>query len=304
MAEISFGTYNTTNLGGSGLGFYGSAFGSSVQIGSYQDKTFITNSDGTLNGGNAYNSQWSAAASGAPDTLTSGIPLVRLNAHHRTLDINFDHTSPVNVQNVQLRIYDRVNINNPASGVNTKIAEVVNFNGLSYSSWNSAPGDANTAFDGVGASPYGSGDLAWWGEAWPSDQVAQYYWENSSGIRFNNASTSDPAVNGDSRLGAITGDDDTVGGSGLVVPLLNSPGSGQRFLAPEYGDNSTNLKPKWLQYYNTGSPDLPNIGANTTTGTFGGTGVDTRHTWRVALSSTPLSIGSKSYGLYISLEYL
>lgn len=305
MAEITFGTYSTNNLAGSGLGFYGASFGSSVQIGSYQDKTFITNSTGTTNGGNAHNVKFTAAASGYPDTITSGIPLSKLNGYHRTLDINFDHSSAVNVQNVQLRIYDRVAINNPASGVNTKVAELVNFNGLSYSSWNSSPGDANVATDAVGDSPYGSGDHVWWGEAWPSNQVTQYYWENSSGIRFNNASTSDAAVNGDSRLGGITGDDDTVGGSGLVVPLLNSPGSGQRFLANEYGGNSTSLKPKWLQYYNNSSPDMPgNVGANATTGTFGGTGVDTRHTWRVALSSTPLSIGSKNYSLYVSLEYL
>lgn len=183
MAEITFGTYNTNNLGGSGLGFYGASFGSSVQIGAYQDKTFITNTDGTLNGGNAYNVKYTAAASGKPDSITSGIPLSKLNGHHRTVDINFDHDSAVNVQNVQCRIYDRVAINNPASGVNTKVAELVNFNGLSYSSWLSTPGDANVASDAVGDNPYGSGDHVWWGEAWPSNQVTQYYWENSSGIR-------------------------------------------------------------------------------------------------------------------------
>ena len=37
----------------------------------------------------------------------------------------------------------------------------------------------------------------------------------------------------------------------------------------------------------------------------GGTGVSTHHTWAVALSASPLSIGSKEqYGLYVSLEYL
>lgn len=302
MADISFGTYSTTNLGGSGLGFYGSAFGSSVQIGSYQSKTFITNSNGTTNGGNAHNVQFTAAASGKPDTITSGIPLSKLNGYHRTLDIHFDHSTPVNVQNVQLRIYDRVNINYPASGVNTKVAELVNFNGQTYTQWLSTPGDANVATDAVGSNPFGSGDHVWWGEAWPSNQVSQYYYDNSSGVRFMNASTSDPVVNGDSRLGGITGDDDTVGGSGLIVPLLNSPGSGQRFLAAEYHNGS--MEPKWKQYYNTASPNLPNIGAAATGGTFGGTGVDTRHTWRVALSSTPLTIGSKNYSLYLSLEYL
>lgn len=303
MAEITFGTYSTPNIAGSGLGFYGSSFGSSVQIGSYQDKTFITNSDGTLNGGNAYNTKFTAAASGIPDTDTSGIPLCRLNGYHRTLDINFDHSTPVNVQNAQLRIYDRSNINYPASGVNTKVAEVVNFNGhVSYAAWVSTPGAANVSNDGVGDAPYGSGDHVWWGEAWPTNQCSATAWQNSSGITFRNASTSDTKTNGDSRLGAVVGDDDTVGGTGIIVPLLDSPGSGQRFLHSAY-DGA--YQPKWRQYYNTSSPNLPNIGAMSTTRTFGGTGVDTRHTWRTVLSATPLSVGSKAqYALRFSIEYL
>lgn len=301
MAEISFGTYQVNNLGGSGLGFYGASFGSSVQLGQYQSKTFITNSAGTTNGGNAYNTKFTTAASGIPDTDTSGIPLCRLNGHHRTLDINFDHTSTVNVQNAQLRIYDRVNIDYPASGVCTKVAELVNFNGQAYAAWLATPGAANTANDGVGTSPLGSGDHLWWGEAWPTNQASLFYFDNSSGVRFRNASTADAKTNGDSRLGAVSGDDDTVGGTGIIVPLLNSPGSGQRFLDGSY---DAAYKPKWMQYYNTASPNLVNIGANSTTRTFGGTGVDRRHTWRVAISATPLTIGSKPYALNFSVEYL
>ena len=301
MAEINFGTFNTPNIRGSGLGFYGSSFGSSVQIGSYQDTTFITNADGTQNGGNAYNVKYSAAASGIPSTDTSGIPLCRLNGHHRTLDIHFDHDTPVFVQNAQLRIYDRTNINNPPSGVNVKVAELVNFNGLSYTSWLATPGAANTANDGVGTAPHGSGDHVWWGDPWPTNQCSQAFYENSSGIRFPNGLTTSPATNGDSRLGSIVGDDDTVGGTGIIVPLLNSPGSGQRFLDRNY---DAALQPKWRQYYNTASPNLPNIGAVSTTRTFGGTGVDRRHTWRVAISAQPLNAGSKRFAAFMSVEYL
>ena len=39
--------------------------------------------------------------------------------------------------------------------------------------------------------------------------------------------------------------------------------------------------------------------------TYGGSGVDTHHTWSLALSASPLSIGAKDdYGLYVSVEYL
>ena len=55
MAEITFQTNmaqnstpptNSYTLSGSGLGFFGTTAGSSVQIGSYQDTTYISNADG------------------------------------------------------------------------------------------------------------------------------------------------------------------------------------------------------------------------------------------------------------------
>ena len=49
MATINFysGNLHVNNLSGSGLGFYGGGFGYSVQVGAYQDTTFITNGTGT-----------------------------------------------------------------------------------------------------------------------------------------------------------------------------------------------------------------------------------------------------------------
>ena len=312
MAEISFAIERANNLQGSGLGFYGSTFGSSVQIGSYQSSTSITNGDGTTNGGGGFNVKFLNAASGDIDTgsATSNLPLTYMNGYARTVDVNFDHTAEVNVQNVQLRIYDRFNKDYPASGVNTKVAELINFDGKTYASWNSSAGDDNTGGAGVGGECHGSGDLFWWGEQWDSSLITQNYFENSSGIKFYNGDEADSVVNGDSRYPAAGGgalSDDSVGGTGVVVPLSNSPGSGGRFMDTRNTTGAATYKPKWMQYYNTSARpyDIPNIGANQTAGTFGGTGIDTRHTWRVALSATPLTIGSKTqYGLYVSLEYL
>lgn len=311
MAEIVFGTNDSNNIGGSGLGFYGSTFGSSVQIGSYQNKTYVTNANGTTNGGNATNIKYGDhPGTGICERVNSGIPLVRLNGDARTFDVTFYHTTPVNVQNVQFRVYDRENINNPASGVNTKVAELVNFNNLSYSSWNSSPGADNTL------STYGSGDLFWWGEAWPANATNTNYYQNSVGVKFYNGRNGvDSVTNGDVRLQGITGGDDTVGGSGLIVPLLDSPGSGGRYLEPTLGSLGTQkFVPKWKQYYlnsyyATPGRDVPDIGTaglyDSTYTTFGGSGLDQCHTWRVAISATPLSIGSKEkYGAYVSLEYL
>jgi hypothetical protein len=309
MAEITFGIYNQENIVGSGLGFYGASFGSSVQIGSFQDKTFVTNSAGTSQGPAAHNTKFTSPGSGDMKSVGSGIPITKLNSGQRTFHINFDHTTDVNVQNCQLRIYDRENTNYPASGVVTKVAEVVNFDGKTTSAWLSNNGNDNSVY-------YGSGDMFWWGSPWPDAgnwRAAQKYYDNSSGVRFYNFTQTEATAgngNGDSRLGTVTGDTETVGGTGTVIPLFNSPGSGGYFVN-SINTDVTAVQPKWLQYYDStnrdenGGNSTPNLGTKTTTNTYGGTGLAKRHTWYAALSASPLSIGSKTqYGLYVSLEYL
>ena len=242
-------------------------------------------------------------------TIGSGIPITKINSGNRSFHINFDHSTDVNVQNCQLRIYDRTNINFPASGVVTKVCELVNFAGKTSAAWTSANGPDNTALQG---NFYGSGDMFWWGAPWPDAgpvRAGQDFYDNSSGVRFHNFTQTEATAgngNGDSRLGSVTGDTETVGGTGVVVPLFNSPGSGGHFVN-SINTDVTAVQPKWLQYYdNSNRPDdCPNLGTKTTTNTFGGTGLAKRHTWYVGISASPLSIGSKTqYGLYVSLEYL
>ena len=43
------------NMNSSGMGFFGAAFGNSVQVGQYQDSTFITNGTGSIQGPQATN---------------------------------------------------------------------------------------------------------------------------------------------------------------------------------------------------------------------------------------------------------
>ena len=317
----SNGTPTIETLSGSGLGFFGVSAGSSVQIGAYQSRTNVSSSNGSTIKDSLTNIKYVA------DTFPSGqcnvdhtgpaydVGLSGIPSFQSTLGIRFGHTSAVTVQNCQLRVYDRVSINNPASGVNTKIAEIVNFGGGSYTSQGS---------DGVSSSVIGSGDAFWWGEPWPSELVSKAYYTNSLGTVFYNGLDTDAVVNGDDRLnnGVATGDDETVGGSGIVVPLLDSPGSGQRGLqSSEIVSGSGMAWPKWTQYITNSSNQLTwhssaaqfGDGSDTTKSagianidkTYGGTGVDTHHTWAVALSATPLSLGAKEqYGLYVSLEYL
>ncbi len=327
MAEILFqllhnanGTAAVENFGGSGLAFYGSTAGSSVQIGSYQDKSFIASSDGSTYTSETNNIKYVADTFPSGQTTIGGqfggpnnIGLSGVKTFQGTLGIQFGHTSEVKVQNAQLRIYDRSNVNNPASGVNTKVAEIINHDGYVGDS------HANQGSLGQTSNAVGSGDILWWGEPWPSQYVSKNYFTNSNGVVFINGLDTGTNTNGDARLSAaaVVGSYDTVGGTGIVVPLADSPGSGQKQLQLSEAAGSTGpIWPKWTQYITTTGNQAAFFG-NTLTNfgdgsdganigkTYGGSGVDTHHTWSLALSASPLSIGAKDdYGLYVSVEYL
>lgn len=322
MAEIRFQLLKQANGGaslptfsGSGLAFYGATAGSSVQIGAYQGVTRVANADGSVYEDETNNVKYVA------DTFPSGranlggsfgtpvdVGLSGIKSMQGTLGIEFGHTVPVTVQNAQVRIYDRANVNRPASGVNTKVAEIINFDGSTFD---------NQGATGSTSDAVGSGDAFWWGEPWPSELVTQNYFVNSSAITFYNGKDDDTVVNGDARLAAaaVAGSYETVGGTGIVVPLMDSPGSGGKQLQNSETVSGTGMVwPKWTQYITTTGNQTTffgNTAQNFGDGSankilnYGGTGVDTHHTWSLAISASPLSTGSKEeYGLYMSLEYL
>lgn len=144
MATIDFICYfeNTVNnLGGSGIGFYGpGGFASSVNVGAFQDNTFITDATGALEGPKANNVKYVHSASG--DLGGGDVRVLRgIPNQLATVNIRFTHGTPVKVQNPQLRGFDRVNINNPPSGVTFYAAQLVH-------PW-------------ATSSPLGSGDTSW-----------------------------------------------------------------------------------------------------------------------------------------------
>ena len=130
MAQIDFLINKTgfdydLKLGGSGLAFFGGAgFGSSVEVGAYQGTTFVSDGAGTIKGAQAQNVKF-LNGSGVLGTASSGIGLRAIPNYQATLNVRFTHASKVKVQNCEMRIYDRTNINNAASGVTTKVAELI-----------------------------------------------------------------------------------------------------------------------------------------------------------------------------------
>ena len=131
MAQLDFLINQTgydydLKLGGSGLAFFGGAgFGSSVEVGAYQGATFVSDGGGTARGAQAQNVQYLNTASGVLGAMASGIGLRAIPNYQATLNVRFTHSAAVKTQNVELRIYDRYNINKPASGVTTKVAEII-----------------------------------------------------------------------------------------------------------------------------------------------------------------------------------
>lgn len=109
---------------GSGLGFFGGGFGISVPVGQYQDSTYVTNANGTTSGIKCSNLKY-ASSTGiyvqgeSIATVSSGVPNIAA-----PLNIRFEHSEGVRVQNCKLRIFDRSDISNHASGVTTQVYEI------------------------------------------------------------------------------------------------------------------------------------------------------------------------------------
>jgi hypothetical protein len=110
------------DLSGSGLGFYGTTFGSPVLVSSYQDSTWITNAAGTsLSSIKVDNCKYIDAntveIAGGDQRLLREVP-----NYLATLNIRVEADEAVKLQNPKLRIFDRSNLDNNAVGVITKVA--------------------------------------------------------------------------------------------------------------------------------------------------------------------------------------
>jgi len=112
---------------GSGIGFFGGGFGISVPVGGYQDTTYVTNGDGTASGIRCNNTKWLADNTYPNSGVSSnGGSLIQLRAmpnYYAPLNIRFTHDEAVRVQNCKLRIFDRSDISQTATGVTTQVFE-------------------------------------------------------------------------------------------------------------------------------------------------------------------------------------
>ncbi len=129
---------------GSGIGFYGSAFGASVQVGEYQDSTFMTNGVGSANYGELTNCKYPGNSSGVEVNGGAEVQLSALDTASGTLNVRFTYDSDVQTQNCKLRIYDRVDIDNDPEGVTCEVAQLC----VGGSGVNQSTGELQAAHNG------------------------------------------------------------------------------------------------------------------------------------------------------------
>lgn len=126
-AEIKFyagGVSYGTEITGSGLGFFGASFGTSVQVGEYQDSTYITDGTGTSEGPVSTNTKYPGNASGVEIDGGAEIQLNTVGTESGSVNVRFTFDTAVKTQNGELRIFDRVSADNDASGVTTQVAQL------------------------------------------------------------------------------------------------------------------------------------------------------------------------------------
>lgn len=164
---------------GSGVSFFGSSgFGASIQVGEWNGRTFISNSNGTSQGAELDNVQYLNAQSGILGQVGTGIALTAIPNAQSTMNIRFTNDTAVQTQNAKFYCYDRYSINNPATGVTFKAAEIAHpdvtqaNNGSGDTEWSTLAGTGVVLSlnDSPGVSGlYNNGAGGW------SDTVHDYY---------------------------------------------------------------------------------------------------------------------------------
>ncbi len=113
------------DLSVSGIGFFGAIFGTSVQVGQYQDSSFVSSSDGSSEGHEATNCKF-VTPSGTSVNGDVEVAPTSMVVNSGTLNVRFTFDSVVKTQNCELRIFDRVAITNGATGVTTQVLQISN----------------------------------------------------------------------------------------------------------------------------------------------------------------------------------
>jgi hypothetical protein len=113
-------------VGGSGIAFFGDAgFGRSVQVGSWQGTTYVSDDSGVEQGAQLNNVKYLSANSGIVNGTTT-LNVLNIPNYQSTVKIRFSNDSEVSTANSILTIYDRTSTSNAPSGVTCNVYECLN----------------------------------------------------------------------------------------------------------------------------------------------------------------------------------
>ena len=125
--DTQFGGSFSGTQPGSGLGFYGSSFGTSVQVGQYPESTFIASADGATEGPQANNCKYNGDVSGVLwNGSGTAVHVNTIPNESGALKVSFTYDSAVQTQNGLCTIHDRVNKDNDPSEISAYVAQLVN----------------------------------------------------------------------------------------------------------------------------------------------------------------------------------
>lgn len=129
------------------LGFFGANFGFSIRVGEFNNTSFVTNDDGTVNYGQVPNIRYYNTSGAYVASELTPTELRNIDNSEATLEIRLTTDSAVRTQNTSFRAFDRSNIDNDPSGVTVYAAEIRKHSPSVYGS-----GDANwTQIHGSGS---------------------------------------------------------------------------------------------------------------------------------------------------------
>jgi hypothetical protein len=137
---VGQGAGTWVDLNASGVGFFGSTFGHSVQVGEYQDTTYICSSNGQLEGPQTTNCKFSTPSGTIVNGDAVEVQPSAMVINSGSMNIRFTYDSAVKTQNCELRIFDRSIPTNGATGVITQVLQISNGgSGVSTSGTATAP---------------------------------------------------------------------------------------------------------------------------------------------------------------------
>lgn len=130
---------------GNRIGFFGASFGDSIVLNAYQDKTHITNINGTVNLGELPNVKYISNSPGIGSVGSGSAAITTFTADQCTLHLSISSGSASRIQAVKLIAYSGSLATGPSGGlsaVGTPNATIVGFE-LGDTNWTIMSGSAS-----------------------------------------------------------------------------------------------------------------------------------------------------------------